>query len=133
MKYDKKIYLSILYIVLGALLFVLGGVVIIDEFWSGFGASFFVVGVLLLIKQIRYRANKAYRENVDIAISDERNRFLHMKSWSWAGYLFIIISAAATIILKLLGYDELMMYASFNVCFVMILYWISYLYVRRKY
>ena len=126
MKYDKKIYVSIGYIVLGAVLSGLGIAGIIDEFWNGFGFSLFVVGVLLLIKHIRYRTNKDYKESVDIAISDERNGFLRMKAWSWAGYLFIIICAVATIVFKLLNREDLMMAASFNVWFVMILYWLSF-------
>jgi len=133
MTYGKKIYLSVLYIVLGVSLFFLGMADVIDEFWSGFGSSLFVVGILLLIRQVRYRTNEEYKETVDIAIADERNGFLRMKAWSWAGFLFIIICAVATIILKLMGYDDLMMFASFNVCFLMILYYISYIFVKRKY
>lgn len=133
MKYDKKIYLSILYIVLGALLFVLGGADMVDEYWSGFGASFLVVGVLLLIRQVRYRTSVEYKETVDTAISDERNGFLRMKAWSWAGYLFIIICAVGTVVFKLLNREDLMMAASFNVCCIIILYWLSFVYLRRKY
>ena len=106
---------------------------VIDEFWSGFGSSLFVVGILLLIRQVRYRTNEEYKETVDTAIADERNNFLRMKAWSWAGYLFVMIAACATIMLKLAGKEDLMMISSGSICLVMVLYWISYMVLKKKY
>ena len=128
-----KLILSVGYILLGVVLSVLGFFEKIDEFWSGFGLSFLVVGALLLFKNIRYRTDEKYKESMDIAISDERNSFLRMKAWSWAGYLAIIISSVGAIVFKLMDREDLMMVSSFNVCFVMILYYISYILVKRKY
>ena len=105
---------------------------LVDEFWSGMGAALIVVGALFLIRQIRYKTNETYRESVDVEVNDERNKYLSMKAWSWAGYLFVIIAAVSAIVLKLLGHETLVYVASGSVCLIMVLYWISYMILRKK-
>ena len=105
----------------------------VDEYWSGMGTALIVVGVLQLLRRIRYRINAAYRENVDTAAQDERNRWLGMKAWAWSGYLFVIIAAAASVALRVAGEDTLSIVASGSVCLLVILYWGSYLVLSRKY
>lgn len=128
-----KLIISIAEILIGITLCVCNFLDVLDEFWSGFGASFIVIGVLFLLRSIKYRTNKDYKEKVDIQNSDERNRFLSLKAWSWAGYLFVIIAALATIIFKVVGREDLMMLSSGSVCLVVLLYWISYTILRKKY
>lgn len=125
--------LSILYILIGATLIVCNLLHTIDDFWSGMGGAFALIGVLQLVRLIRYQTNPKYKENTDTAVQDERNRFLSTKAWSWAGYLYIMIAAVATIVFKLLEQDTLMFAASGSVCIILVLYWISYLIVRKKY
>lgn len=133
MKYEKRIYLSIFWIVLGVVLMgcSFGGV--IDDYWGSMGGALLVVGTLQVIKNIRYRTNAEYREKYDVETQDERNRFIANKAWAWAGYWFVMIAAVATIVFKLLGREDLMMMASGGVCLVIVLYWLSYLYLRKKY
>ena len=78
-------------------------------------------------------STKEYKEKVDLSSSDERNRFLSMKAWSWAGYLFVIIAAVTSIALRIGGHDELSAMASYGVCLVVALYWLSWLWLRKKY
>lgn len=106
---------------------------LVDEFWGGMGSAFLFVGILQIFKVHKYRTNESYRENVDTNAKDERNHFLAMKAWSWAGYLFVIISAAATIILRILGHNDMSFAASMAVCTVLNLYWISFIILKRKY
>ena len=49
------------------------------------------------------------------------------------GYLFVMIAACLTIILKLVGKEDLMMISSGSVCLVMVRYWISYMVLKKKY
>ena len=132
MKSNKRFIASIIEIVVGLGL-LLRFFDVIDDFWSGMGAALIVVGVLQLIRHIRYKTNEDYKETVDVAVSDERNKFLSMKAWSWAGYLFVMIAAVAAIVLKICGLDEYVFFASGSVCLIMILYWVSYMIVRKKY
>lgn len=124
---------SILEIVIGVVLCVCYFTNLIDEFWSGMGVALIVVGVLFLLRNIKYQTNEKYREEIDTQNTDERNRFIAMKAWSWSGYLFVIIAAVGTIIFKFVGKEELMMLSSGAVCLVVLLYWISYMILRKKY
>lgn len=133
MKHDRRMYLSLFWLLLGAVLFVCGAMEVIDSYWSGMGGGFLAVGILQLIRHIRYRKNEEYREKVDVATGDERNRFLTGKAWAWAGYLFVLISGVATIALKVLGQDMWSLASSYALCLLLVLYWGSYLVLKRKY
>ena len=133
MKSGRRILAWIAYIVLGAALLVLGAADIIDAFWSGMGSALIAVGLIRSIHFFRFRKDVAYREKCELEKTDERNRFLRNKAWAWTGYLFILVAAVASIALKLLGQDLLSMAAGSAVCVMVILYWISYLILRRKY
>ena len=124
---------SILEIVIGVVLCVCYFTNLIDEFWSGMGVALIVVGALFLLRNIKYQTNEKYREEIDVQNSDERNKFLSLKAWSWSGYLFVIIAAVGTIIFKFVGKEELMMLSSGAVCLIVFLYWISYIILRKKY
>ena len=124
---------SIVEIILGAILWICGILGVIDSYWSGMGAGLLGVGIVFLIRQIRYKTNAEYKEEYDIEVSDERNRFIGMKAWSWAGYLFVMIAAVGSIVCKLLGREDLMMFCSMSVCLILVLYWVSYMVLKRKY
>ncbi len=131
MKRNK--YLSICWIVLGAALIACGAAGVLDEYWSGMGGAFVAVGAVQIIRYVRLSRNEAYRERIETDSKDERNRFLGGKAWAWAGYLFVIIAAAASVGLRIAGKDELSLMASGSVCLMIVLYWGSYFYLRRKY
>ena len=133
MKCGKKIYLSIFWMVLGGALIGCELAGLLSEVWSGMGGGFLIIGAWQVYRQLKYRRNEAYREKVDIAMQDERNRFIRTKAWSWVGYLYIIIAAVATIIFQLLGQELLMFAASGSVCLMLVLYWVSYFVLNKKY
>ncbi len=124
---------SILEIVIGITLCVCYFARLIDEFWSGMGVALIVVGALFLLRSIKYHTNPQYREDIDVKMGDERNKFLSLKAWSWAGYLFVMIAAVGTIVFKIIGKEDLMMLSSGGVCLMVFLYWISYIILRKKY
>ena len=130
---NKRIIASIVEILIGIVLTVCSVCNILDEFWSGMGIAILIVGVLQVIRIIRYNTDAEYKDTVNVAANDERNKFLSMKAWSWAGYLFVMIAAVSTIILKIAGYEDYMMLASGCVCLILILYWVSYCILRKKY
>ena len=66
-------------------------------------------------------------------MKDERNHFIRNKAWAWAGYLFVLIAAISTIVLKLLGQDLLSIAAGFAVCILVLLFWGCYLVLKKKY
>lgn len=133
MKKYKNYLFAVLYIVTGTILFVLAFMEKLDEFWSGMGSALFVIGLIRLIRLYRFQKNEVYREKMEIEEKDERNHFIRNKAWAWAGYLFVLIMAIATIVFKLIGQEMLMMAASSSVCLVLVLFWVSYLVIKRKY
>ena len=130
---NKRMLLSVFWIVLGLALMGCHLAGWIEEYWSSMGFAFMIVGILQMIRNIRYRTNAEYRERRDTETADERNKFIANKAWAWAGYLFVMIAAAGSIVFKLMGREDLMMLASGSVCLIMVLYWISYIILKRKY
>ena len=129
----KAIAFRVLLLVAGIVLLALGVSEKLDAFWSGMGGVLIAVGAMRLVQMIRYEKNENYRENVDTARTDERNQFLKAKAWSWAGYGFIMIAAVSTFLLKFAGQEDLMMLASSSVGLLLVLYWISYFFLQKKY
>lgn len=130
---DWRFVINIIEILAGAALLVLGLTGVVDEFWEGMGTALIVVGMLLFIRQIRYRTNAEFKEELDIKEKDERNRFIAMKSWSWAGYTYVMVAAVGTIVARILGHDDIMMMLSRSVCFILVFYWLFYLILQKKY
>ena len=130
---NKRFIASIIEIIIGVILIGCSMFGIVDEYWSGMGTALLVVGIIFLARQFKYKTNEEYREKYDIERSDERNRYLSGKAWAWAGYLYVMIAAVASIMMKLAGKEDLMKIASGNVCLIIVLYWISYMILKKKY
>ncbi len=130
---NRNLIIYILYLVIGLTLLGLGIANVVDSFWSGMGSGLIFVSVLRLIRVYRLNKNEEYREKVETEISDERNRFIRNRAWAWAGYLFILISAVAVICLKVAGLDLLSTAASVALCLMLVLYWVSFFILRKKY
>lgn len=129
----RRLIASILEIIIGLVLVAASVFGTADEFWNGMGTALLIIGIIFLVKTIKYNTNNDYKEKYDIEINDERNKYLSLKAWAWAGYLFVMISAVITIVMKLIGKEELMMITSGSVCLVMVLYWTSYMVLKKKY
>ena len=129
---------GIIYIVLGIALFVASitmnlGTTTIARVMPGLGGGFLGVGIINLYRGIRLGKDAEYRENFEVETHDERNKYLRMKAWSWAGYLFIIGCSAFVIIFALIDRPDLMQMAAYGTCIMLVLYWVCYLIVRKKY
>ena len=133
MKSEKRFYLNILYVVIGVALLACGIFEIVDSFWSGMGGALIGVGAIRIIQFVKFRKNPEYREKIETEVNDERNKFISGKAWAWSGYVFVILNAIGTIAFKIAGNESLSMYCSYMVCIVLILYWVCYLILRKKY
>ena len=133
MKSSRRILTYVIYLLLGGILWGLAFADMVDSFWAGMGSALFLMGVLRLVQTYRLSKDETYREKMEIEITDERNRFLRNKAWAWAGYLFILISAFAVITLKVMEQELLSMAASFALCLMLVLYWGSFMVLKRKY
>ena len=128
-----KLITSLIEVLLGLGLVIAACVGALDTFWSGMGGALMAVGTVFLFRYVRLQRNPAYREEYETETNDERNKFLRMKAWSWSGYLFVLLAASGTIIFKLVGREDLMMFCSACVCIVVVLYWLCYMVLNTKY
>lgn len=133
MKSNKRFISNIIEIVIGLVLTVCGYAGVIDDYWSGMGTALVIVGCLMLFRHLRYKTNAEYKEKMDVEVKDERNKYLRQMAWSWAGYFFVLAGAVGSVIFRILGQDQLSLFSGYCVCLIMILYWISYLILRKKY
>ncbi|MBO5640145.1 MAG: hypothetical protein J5916_09595 [Oscillospiraceae bacterium] len=131
---NKRLALSIFWAVVGLVLTVLSVTEVLDSsIYSGMGGGLMAVGVLQAIRNVKYRKDADYREKIDVEANDERNRFLRMKSWSWAGYIAILVESVGVIVAIILGEETLRLILSLSVCLILVAYWVSYLVLSRKY
>lgn len=133
MKKETQFLSGIIYAVIGATLITLSFAGMVDEFWNGMGFGLFAIGIIRLIRSYRLNKSEAYREKIEIELADERNHFIRNKAWAWAGYLFVLITGTAVIVLKIMGQNLLSYAASIAVCLILVLFWGSYHILRRKY
>ena len=131
---NKRLALSIFWVVLGLVLFVLSEAEIVDSsYFSGMGVALAVVGTLQVIRNLRYRKDAEYKEKIDIEVTDERNRFLRLQSWAWTGYIVVMVEAAGSIAAAVLGQEIVRQVLSYSVCLIICVYWITWLILSRKY
>lgn len=133
MNRDKRIIMSIIWLVIGTILIGLSFAGKVDEFWNGMGFALGIIGAIQLLKFHRLNKNEEYREKVEIAEKDERNHYIRNKAWAWAGYIFVLTTAVSVIVFKIIGQELLSMAASGAVCLMLVLYWGAYMILQKKY
>ena len=134
MNNNKRLVLSIFWIVLGITLMILSIAEVLDDsVYSGMGGALTAVGALQLMRNLKYRRDPEYREKIDTELSDERNRFLQMKSWSWAGYIAVMVQAVASVAAYFMGQRTVQLVLWYSICRLVLAYWISWMILSRKY
>ena len=133
MKNGRKLLSPVIEIVLGAALIIVSKLFDLDSVWLGMGGALVAVGLLQLILGLRYKTDERYREKVDVEATDERNAFIRSQAWVWAGTGFVIVGGVLTVVFLLLGKQELSTIPGFAVSILVLLYWLSYLVLKKKY
>ena len=134
MNNNKRLVLSIFWIVLGITLIILSIAEVLDDsVYSGMGGALTAVGALQLMRNLKYRRDPEYREKIDTELGDERNRFLQMKSWSWAGYIAVMVQAAASVAAYFMGQRTVQLVLWYSICLLGLAYWVSWMILSRKY
>ena len=131
---NRKLILSIFWMILGAVLLGLSIAEVLDSsMYAGMGGGLIAVGALQTSRNLRYRKDPEYREKIDTEVSDERNSFLRMKSWSWTGYVVVLVEGVGSIAAMILGKRELQLTLAYSVWLIMVVYWISFFIISKKY
>ena len=131
---NRRLALSIFWVIAGAVLLALSIAEKLDStLYAGMGGALIAVGVLQVMRNLKYRKDPAYREKIDTEAGDERNRFLRGLSWSWAGYVTILVEGVGVIVAMVMGQRTVMTVLSYSVCLILCVYWIAYLVLNKKY
>ena len=134
MNNNKRLLLSVFWTVLGITLMILSVAEVLDDsVYSGIGGAFTAVGALQLMRNLKYRRDPEYREKIDTELGDERNRFLQMKSWSWAGYIAVMVQAVASVAAYFMGQRTVQLVLWYSICLLVLAYWVSWMILSRKY
>ena len=135
MYYDnKRLALSAFWVILGVTLIILSVTGVLESaLYGGMGGGLTVVGVFQVIRNLRYRKDNEYKEKIDTEYSDERNSFLRMKSWSWAGYITVLVEAIGAVVAMVMGQETIQLVLSYSVALIVFVYWLMYMILCRKY
>lgn len=130
---SRSIYYVLLGIV-GIIMFVAADIYnVIDTFWGGMGIGFAVLSAIRLVQLYRYGTDNSYAEKINVQNNDERNRFLAEKARSTTFYYSILIEAIGIIVLRALDYDKASTIVGLAICVQLVIYWVSYVLLKRKY
>jgi hypothetical protein len=56
-----------------------------------------------------------------------------MKSWSWAGYITVLVEAIGVVVAMITGNHQLQVTLAYSVCLITFSYWAAYMVLSRKY
>ena len=125
--------LALFWILLGGILWALSFAGKLDNFWYGMSGGLIAVGVIRLVRLVKYSRDSEYREKVDTENRDERNRFISARAWAWAGYIYVFAAAFGTIGFHISGHEDLSFFCSISMCALLVFYYVSWLILRKKY
>lgn len=132
-KVNSRLIWYIILILVGAALIITPALGWLDDFWVGMGGGLIGVAVVRLIMIARYKTNSDYAERVNVENRDERNLYLANKARSWAYYYSMLLEGIGIIVLRVMEYPELSTLLGFVLCGQLILYWGSWLYLKKRY
>lgn len=133
-KLKIRLWNAIVCIVLGIALIVIANVTKArDSFISSFGFALALVGAMRVRNYLMITKNEETIRKQQIAESDERNIAISNKAKSLAFGIYVCIAGAVVIALEILNITLIATVVAYSVCAMLILYWVAYWIVRRKY
>ena len=138
MAFEKKMkqrrIIALSYIALGLALAIAD--VLMDSenyFFCSFGVALLVMGILRLRRYRKITASDQTMRKQELTENDERTRMISGRARSCAFSLSITGSGTLVIVLNLLGFRDLALPFAWYVCGMVILYWICWLILNKKY
>lgn len=129
----ENINFAIMYIVIGIAAIISKMLHIIDnDALFDVGSAFVLIGIIQLVRNIRYKTNNEYKKKIDIQNSDERNIYIANKAWGFTGKITIILLAVASIVLRIMQYEIVANVLCVIFGIETIIYLITYFITSRK-
>ena len=104
-----------------------------NSFFVSFGIALVVMGILRLFRYRKITRDTQAMRKQELAESDERTRMISERAKSWAFSLSLLVSGILVIVLNLLSYREQAQPFAWYVCGMVTLYWVSFLFIQKKY
>ena len=132
-KLKVRLYVAIVYIILGLAMIVIPLFLKNDNnFASSLGFAFVVIGIARIRQYKLITKSEDSIKKREIAESDERSIFIASKARGIAFFSYIIVAALVIIVLQVLNYSQIALIISATVCFMVLVYWISYLIISKR-
>lgn len=131
-KLKARLYASVVIAILGVLLIGVG-VFRRTDMASSFGLMFLVIGIARIVQYIKITKNEETLHKREVAETDERNVMLWTKARSLTFSIYILLAAIASVILYMLEMDIIAKTLSYSLFSFILIYWICYFVISRKY
>ena len=133
-KLKQRLYISVSYIVIGLVLIAADALNHFENhYFASFGTALLIMGVIRLIRHRKITRDDASIHRQEVAETDERTLMMAEKARSWAFSYSIMIAGIAVIVLSLLGKHDAAQPFAWYVCGMVVLYWIFWLILQKKY
>jgi uncharacterized membrane protein len=133
-KLQARLYIAVSYIVIGLLLIAADALNHFEnQFFFYFGITLIVMGILRLLRHRKITRDDASIHRQEVVETDERTLMMAEKARSWAFSYSIMIAGIAVIVLSLLGKHDAAQPFAWYVCGMVVMYWISFIIIRKKY
>ena len=133
-KLKQRLYIAVSYIVIGLALIAADALNHFEnQFFFSFGITLIVMGILRLLRHRKVTKDEASIRKQKLAETDERTLMMAEKARSWAFSYSILIAGIAVIVLSLLGKHDAALPFAWYVCGMVVLYWIFWLILQKKY
>ena len=128
----SRLYIAIIYIVLGIIIFAAYINRQDDNYISTFGFILTLLGIVRIRNYFLITKDDATIKKQQIIETDERNLTIISKAKSTAFSIYIILSCLSVIILSFLNLHDIAQLISYSVSLLVVLYWICYLIYQKK-
>ena len=133
-KLKKRILTARIFLIAGPLLMAVSIWQNLDnEFFFAWGTALMVIGIVRLRQYRKLMASPEAMRAQEVAETDERNVMLANKAKSYAFFWYVLICSVAVIVLEFMNQVQIATSLAFSVCFLILLYWVCYYVLRRKY
>ena len=134
-KLQSRLYLAAAYMAIGLVLTIVAFVAKTDnDFIPFFGIGLIANAILRFRQYRRITKDESTIKQQEIAEKDERNLMLLEKARSWAFGFYIWFTSKVLIVFAILGVHEtLVQMSSYSICLMVLIYWICYYILKRKY
>lgn len=132
-KLKIRLFVAISYVILGIAMIVVFNIIKTDNsFFSSFGFALTIIGIARIRNYFLITKDEETITKRQIAENDERNISIANKAKSVAFLAYILVVCTSITILYALNKTQLAFILSGTVCFLLLVYWISYWIISKK-